>query len=314
MISLDLDRLPETAKLGRALIDGLPGAGMVIVDRELHLLLLEGDAYADFDAGAMLGRPLSHTLTADAWKILEPRYAAALAGRTQAFEYGSSDGARVWSVRMSPIDDDADGHGVAGVLVLVDELTDRVAMETRAQAGERLQRSIIETLSEGVVVLGSTGELVQANEAARTLLGHPLDPADPDWWRLVDARHPDGTPLELASPGTSVVRSGTDLRDVPVDVRRADGERRLLRLNHRALRDDDGGHASAGLVVSFDDVTEREEERERLLATEARLRDAHELAGLSSWHLDVVRDRLTILQALPVRATPRWGRAGASRV
>lgn len=164
---------------------------------------------------------------------------------------------------------------------------------------EHQDRSIIAVLFEGVIVVGPGGALMQANPAARAILGHALDPSvdDRDWWRCLDARHPDGTELVFDSPGEEVTRSHRDLRDVSIRVRRGDGALRSLRLNYRLLRD--SGDRPDGLVISFHDVTEREAEHERAVTAEARLRDAHALAALSSWEWDVRRDRVVVLQGLP---------------
>ena len=301
-VPLDLGRLAESAELGRALIDRLPGAGLIVVDRNLRVLLLEGDAYRTYDRETAVGRTLPEIMPASAWSVLTPHYRAALAGRTQSFEYHSSDGARVWAVRMSAIRDTAAGAAVAGVMVLVEEVTARSKAEELIHAGERLQQSIVEVLSEGVVVVGLDGELVQANEAARTLLGHPLDPTARDrrWWDRLEAEHPGGTAFRLRAPGEDVLRAGTEGREVRITVRRGDGSRRTLRLNYATLPGP--GEHPRGLVLSFHDVTEKEQEHERLLATESRLRDAHELASLASWELDLQRDHVTISHALSAAA------------
>ena len=299
MTRLSLDVLAETAELGRALIDRLPNAGLVVVDRDLRILQLEGDVYADYGPEAAVGRSVAEFVGPVAWSDLGPRYRAALTGQAQSFEYRSRQSDRVWTVRMSAVGDAAEEGSADGVLVLVEEVTDRVAAEERVRESERLQHAVIEVLSEGVVVVGLDGKLVRANEAARKMLGHSLEVAahDPGWWRRLDARHPDGRLLEFHSPGRSVRRSGHDRRDAPVSVRRGDGVRRTLRLNFRLLRGAED--STAGLVISFRDVTEQEAAHDRLVTSESRLRDAHELAALASWEWDVREDRVIVRQGLP---------------
>ena len=49
MLHLNLQRLEDTAELGRALISRLPGAGLLIVDADLRILLADGDVHRDLD-------------------------------------------------------------------------------------------------------------------------------------------------------------------------------------------------------------------------------------------------------------------------
>ena len=44
-LHLNLQQLEDTAALGRALISGLPGAGLLILDADLRILLADGDAH-----------------------------------------------------------------------------------------------------------------------------------------------------------------------------------------------------------------------------------------------------------------------------
>ena len=54
----------------------------------------------------------------------------------------------------------------------------------------RLQRSVLEALDGGVIVIDPRGALMQANRAAATILGFDLSgaDADPDWWRAIARR------------------------------------------------------------------------------------------------------------------------------
>ena len=197
---------------------------------------------------------------------------------------------------MSAIRDAAVTAFVEGMMALLEEVAAARQERLRKSETERLRLSVIEALSEGVVVMDLEGKIVQANEAARRILGRELAPAvaDAQWWRRLDARHRDGSALELDTPGGSVPGPDHELRDVPVTVCRGDGVRRALSLNYRALHN--GEHGTDGLVVSFHDITEQEAAHGRLIASAAQLRDAHELAALASWEWDVREDRVKVLQ------------------
>jgi PAS domain S-box-containing protein len=174
--------------------------------------------------------------------------------------------------------------------------TPRVTTTRQLADSERLQRSVLEVLDEGVMVLDLRGRLVQANRAAHTILGLDLASAraDPSWWQAFAARHAsDGSSLDIAA---SVLETGHGMRDVDVEAGRPDGSSVLLSVNYQPLRDEAG--AVSGLVLSFRDITEREGEHRSLIETQDRLREAHEVARLSSWEWQPETDEMLVFHAL----------------
>ena len=113
-LHLNLQQLEDTAALGRALISGLPGAGLVILDADLRILLAYGDAHQRVGAD-IHGRLVWDVVPATAWEELELRYRAALAGELQTFDFEASTSDTEHAVRIAPIRDDAK---VIGVMVL----------------------------------------------------------------------------------------------------------------------------------------------------------------------------------------------------
>jgi PAS domain S-box-containing protein len=115
-----VDPLELAAELGRGLIAGDDGASLVIVNPDLRIVLADGGARRSFEQWNTGGDRLSDVLGAGGWKILGPRFEAALAGGAQSFEYDAlSEGTTHW-VRLVPI---ADGSVVAGVMVLTQDVT-----------------------------------------------------------------------------------------------------------------------------------------------------------------------------------------------
>jgi PAS domain S-box-containing protein len=115
-----LNPLELAAELGRGLIAGDDGASLVIVNPELRIVLADGGARRSFEQWSAGGDRLSDVLPAGGWKILGPRFQAALAGEAQSFEYDAlSEGTTDW-VRLVPI---GGGSGVAGVMVLTQDVT-----------------------------------------------------------------------------------------------------------------------------------------------------------------------------------------------
>jgi PAS domain S-box-containing protein len=290
LLHLNLQRLEDTAELGRALITRLPGAGLLIVDADLRILLADGDVHRDLPAD-IVGKRVDDVVPAGAWERLEPRYRAALGGELQTFDFDfeALGSVTVHALRFAPIRGDA---SVIGVMVLSQDITAQVRAIRQLADSERLQRSVLEVLDEGVVVVGSDGALVQANRAACAILGLELASAlaDPSWWEPVQARR------KGAAVGATVMETGRGVRDVALEVARLDGTIVSLSANYQALRDETG--AISGLVISFRDLSDRDREHRRLVESQERLREAHELARLSSWEWRPETDEVFVFHAV----------------
>jgi len=278
VIPLNLPRLEEAAELGRALIAGVPGSGMLILDPQLRVLLAEGDVYRHRDVSHIVGRRLRDLVPASSWEVLEPRYFAAAEGRAQAFEFDAVIDGSAHSMRLAPI---RGGATVIGIFVLSQDITLKATAAAQETDSERLQQSVLEVLDEGVLVLDRAGGLVQANRTAGAILGIDLTAAraDPSWWQAVAARRTDDD--ATLSVGATVLRTGKGVRDVAVEAARPDGAAISLSVNYQPLRDAAG--AVSGLAISFRDVTVQEGERRRLVTSQERLREAHEVARLATW-------------------------------
>jgi PAS domain S-box-containing protein len=155
--------------------------------------------------------------------------------------------------------------------------------------------AVLTALEEGVVVVDRQGGLIRTNAAASAILGVELESMPPGshWWDVLSARRSsDGRPLDV---GGEVLRSGREVRAVDVQIERG-GETASLSVNYLPLRGDQG--AIVGLVISFRDVSEQQRERRELLDTQARLREAHDVARLASWEWRPGTGEVIVFQAL----------------
>jgi PAS domain S-box-containing protein len=151
--------------------------------------------------------------------------------------------------------------------------------EEALRASEERYHGLFEALPVGVLLLDAAGTILLGNPAAQEVLGRPaarlqgrslLDPA----FTPVGA---DGTPLpEAERPFERAVQSGAPVRDVVLGVCHPDGARVWLLETAHPLRD--GAGAVAQVILTFMDITARQEAEEALRQSEERWRTLIEAA------------------------------------
>ena len=161
---------------------------------------------------------------------------------------------------------------------LTEELESQVeeAAQLRLQvehANERLT-SILDSLSEGVVMAAPDGTVTFANPAARRLLERLPDDHGPLRW--------DGRALDLSheTPLAAVLRAHAGPAQAEVPVQARDGAA-LLRVTAAPLHDGDA--QLQGVVASFADVTAERAAQHALRESEARFRTLADTAPVLIW-------------------------------
>ena len=158
------------------------------------------------------------------------------------------------------------------------------AAGAEAQAARARTERILETMAEGVVLIGADGRITYANTAAGRILR--LRPDEARGLRYDDPRfappHAGGAPLPPSdAPITRALRTGETVHGVEVEFPGGDDGARVLRVSAAPLRGADG--APAGVVVSFDDVTADRRAEEALRESEARFRAMADTAPVLIW-------------------------------
>ena len=148
---------------------------------------------------------------------------------------------------------------------MVADITERRRAEHARQRAEQRYHAVVESLSEGLVVLGLDGRVVSANASAQRILGRAGR-------RAARSAAPTGSsstrpaprsrPSEL--PGAATLADGAPRTGEILGVHRPDGEDCWIEENTRALRGP-GGELE-GVVVTFADVTERFQAERRVRA------------------------------------------------
>ncbi len=230
----------------------------------------ECDRQAGFPLSACAGRPLVEIFPAAQMDVY---WEAVLAGEPRVIETRHEGDERLglswWRLKLAP-------YGERRALVSATNVTQAKAQARSLEASERLNRSILSGLQEGVVVVDTSSQIVLANAAAAHLFGAdqlvgralsavPVDLLD-DRGRLLEDEH---LPLARAL-------RGEETRGEVVRFVRRDGSLLWVEVHANPLVDEEG--RIHGAVASYDDATARVE-RDRRTRHEA---DHDPLTGLAN--------------------------------
>jgi len=178
-----------------------------------------------------------------------------------------------------------DGQFEGSVAILHDLSAQRNA-EAELRASEQRYHSIVEALSEGVVMQDRDGRILALNKSVERILGLPQDqPAKGTALHLsIPLIREDGSPfLGDELPTMVSVRTGEPQYGVVVGVEGTDGSTRWISVNSRALIRP-GQSEPYAAVASFSDITELRDTLEEL--NEARFEDLKRLAIVSEYRDD----------------------------
>jgi PAS domain S-box-containing protein len=159
-------------------------------------------------------------------------------------------------------------------------------------------RSVVETMSEGVVVQNADGTTELCNARALELFGVTEDELKAsfdsrDRWHSIRLDGSAYSPEQL--PVNVTLRTGEPIRDVVMGITRRDGVFRWLSVNSRAICE--GGRVTA-VVCTFSDVTNRHELERARRATEERFRVVADRVGSMIFDHDLVTGELYRSEAL----------------
>jgi diguanylate cyclase (GGDEF)-like protein/PAS domain S-box-containing protein len=120
---LDRETIRRGEELYRMLARQLPNAAVVVFDRQMRVLIAEGEALMDHGLRErhVEGQPLHEVMASETFADLESLYRAALAGERGEMEHSSPDGERCFRVFGKPMVDHDDE--VWAGLVLAQDIT-----------------------------------------------------------------------------------------------------------------------------------------------------------------------------------------------
>ena len=181
------------------------------------------------------------------------------------------------------------------VFAMGKDITEHKRAEEALQKSEKRLRSLFDTMAEGVVLIASNGQIVQANPAAERILGLKRSEIEgrnyvgPEW----EIIRPDGTPMppeEMAGP--RAMKEKRTVKDVVMGVNRPDGPISWINVSAAPLINEAG--TIEGIVGTFGDISERKWAEEEIRQRTAQL-EALRQAGL---HLTSTLELQPILEAI----------------
>ncbi|MFC4451183.1 PAS domain-containing sensor histidine kinase [Halorussus aquaticus] len=177
-----------------------------------------------------------------------------------------------WVVARGHVECDEDGNPIRFPGALTD-ITDRKRTEQELAAQRKQLEILFEVLPVGVIVANGTGDIIEANEAAKDIWG--VEEFDAEtvseyqqyraWWADTGER------INSEEWTLARVLRGEEVEDPDVyEIETADGERRTIMAHGMPIRGTDGT-VSRG-VVTLTDITERRESQRQLEESERRYR------------------------------------------
>jgi len=149
-----------------------------------------------------------------------------------------------------------------------------VPLVTRVARSEGRYHSVVETLSEGLMLVDASGRVLTVNRASERILGIRASQVRGRLLTDLDLRvfDEDGRPLTVDRfPAMRTLASGIGVTGQVMRVDHADGEQRWISVD-TTIADDIGAQADAGrsVVVSFADITGQRRAQSESVRSEAR--------------------------------------------
>ncbi|AMY53765.1 MULTISPECIES: PAS domain-containing protein [Nocardiaceae] len=158
----------------RQLAANLPHTSVLVVDRDLRFILVEGAGLLaeGYDPRRMEGQLLQDTVPPDAYTRLKPFYTAAIDGEESSFDTVGSRTGSIFAVKTRPLRDDT--GRIVGAMVLSEDVT--AEREARAELEQaRAFRDAVLTASPDVTMVTDveTGTVKWASRSIGSLLTGP---------------------------------------------------------------------------------------------------------------------------------------------
>jgi len=281
------DRVTESAdNAAAAALRELPGARVVVFDRELRLILSAGhvpEQAATVDAGSPgAGAFVGDAFASSLWKLIEPLFRSALDGETRSREILSPDESRSLMVDVGPLRLDGqagDGVGAAGVacgVAVILDVTERRAADGVARPSDGQFEQVFERAPIGTGLMSLEGRWTLVNRALCEITGYTTE--ELIGRRFAEITHPEDA--ESDAEQHSQLLAGT-IPAFQIEKRyfNAAGETLSAILSISLVRD--ANAAPLHFIAQLQDISERKRMEDHL----RHLADHDPLTGLRNRRL-----------------------------
>lgn len=242
-------------------------AERLIWDRRMHLIY--GKDPDSFDGDPEQWRQCLHPADRP---LVDAQFAALMGGQSvELFEYRifrADDGAERWIEANGYLQRNAAG-APERLVGMNRDITERKQARAQLIQSEARYHSVVSSLTEGVVVLSSEGNITAWNSAAEQLLGKNAQQmrSSPE----LQAIREDGMPFPSAQlPGKRALLTGQSEAMVVMGIRRPDQTLVWLSVNATPILEGTAPMPSSA-VVSFFDITARKAAEDEIRALNAEL-------------------------------------------
>ncbi|HEY1341734.1 MAG TPA: PAS domain S-box protein [Bryobacteraceae bacterium] len=277
-------------ELLRLVIDGMPGLVAYIGRDYRYQFVNRGySEWFERSGSEIEGRTVADLAGKDAFQEIRPQLDRALAGEPVEFERRFQYVDRERVVRARYVPDRAPDGNVRGVVVLVEDITDKAEAVRALRESEEKFRRIVETASEGIWIVDPEGITTFVNGRMCRMVGYEAS-------ELVgrccfDLIHPDDRPRGTAAFER---RKQGDTAAREYRVIRKNGEMIWIHFSGAPLRDASG--ALAGILGMCTDITERKLNEARYQTLFATSQDGVLIVNERGIYVDVNPSFCTLLK------------------
>ncbi len=270
--------LRDREALYRLFVKNMPNSSVMMFDTNMRYTLTEGAFLRRHGktSEAMLGKTPHEALNDSTADFVTSVIKRALQG--ESFDYERQVSENVVKAYVTPLADE-DGQIIGG-MILSHDITEIRRSAAALKASENLYHSVIDTMSEGVVVLNQTGDIQSCNPSAERILGLSADQMmgrnsiDPRWRTI----HQDGSPFPGDThPAIVTLRTGQPLSNVIMGVHKPDDTLAWISINSRPLIHPNETQPY-GVVTTSIEISERKRTEDALRESEARFHSLVDLA------------------------------------
>jgi PAS domain S-box-containing protein len=231
-----------------------------------------------------------HVDMPDEWRAVHARALAGETVKNDADHWFLNGGERWTSWAVLPWKD-AQG-AIGGIIITVEDITDRRRAEEALRYQLDLNRSITEKATDSIFINDAEGRVTALNAEAERAFGYRAEElVGRVLHDVIHHHHRDGRPFPMDEcPLCRVYKTGEMIRDHEAIVFRRDGSQMFITGSNAAL---ESGGKMLGAALILHDITELKQVEQALREREQDLTRAQTVGRIGSWRLDVLRNELT---------------------